>query len=114
MDEAYTAITGASYNMTSTGGSADSVAQSMANSLAAGNAVTASTLTTEPAGSPIVADHAYNVHSVTNVNGTWYVTVYNPWGWDGASWDSNAYDGLLTITAAQFQSWFNTVEVCFA
>jgi hypothetical protein len=114
MDEAYTAITNNSYSMTSTAGSADSLAQSMASSLAAGNAVTAATLTSEPSGSPMVSNHAYNIHSVTNVNGTWYVTVYNPWGWDGTSWDANTYDGLLTVTASQFQSWFTTVEVCYA
>ena len=114
MHEAYTAITGASYSVYSTGGStADALAQKMANSLVAGNAVTAASLSSA-APSPIVSNHAYNVHAVTYENGTWYVTVYNPWGYDGRSWDSNPSDGLLKLTASQFQSAFRTVEVCLA
>jgi len=37
------------------------------------------------------------------------VTVYNPWGIDGRSWDSNSNDGLLKITIAQFQACFSTI-----
>jgi hypothetical protein len=112
MDEGYVAITGASFTAQSTSGSADTLAQTMANSLAAGHAVTAASSSTSPA--PIVGNHAYNVYNVYNQSGVWYVTVYNPWGFDGASWDSNSSDGLLTLTASQFQSCFTTVETCNA
>jgi hypothetical protein len=113
MDEAYTAITGASYSATfTTSSTADALAQSMANSLAAGHAVTAGS--NNPSSAPIVSSHAYNVHAVTNVNGTWYVTVYNPWGFDGASWDSNPNDGLLQLPASLFQTCFQFVETCNA
>jgi hypothetical protein len=115
MYEAYNAITGSSYtSFATTSSTADALAQTMANNLAAGHAVTAASLATEPGGSPIIGNHAYNVHSVTNVNGMWYVTVYNPWGFDGTSWDSNSGDGLLTLTSSQFQSWYGTVQVCNA
>jgi hypothetical protein len=112
MDEGYRAVTGASYTSQSTSGSADTLAQSMANSLAAGHAVTAASPGGSPA--PIIGNHAYNVYSVFNQSGVWYVTVYNPWGFDGTSWDSNSSDGLLTLTASQFQSCFSTVETCSA
>jgi hypothetical protein len=115
MYEAYNAITDSSFSsFATTSSTADALAQTMANDLAAGHAVTAASLATEPGGSPIIAGHAYNVHSVTNVNGTWYVTVYNPWGFDGTSWDSNPSDGLLTLTSSQFQSWYGTVQGCMA
>jgi uncharacterized protein YaiE (UPF0345 family) len=113
MDEAYTAITGASYSMQyTTSSTANALAQSMANSLAAGHAVTAGS--NNPSSAPIVSSHAYDVQAVTDVNGTWYVTVYNPWGFDGASWDSNPNDGLLQLTASQFQTCFQVVETCTA
>jgi hypothetical protein len=102
MDEAYRALTGASYSSLSVGGSADTLAQNMANALAAGHAVTAGSISASP--SPIVSGHAYNVHTVTYENGTWYVTVYNPWGYDGKSYDSNSGDGLLKLTITQFQA----------
>jgi hypothetical protein len=113
MNEAYTAMTGVSYTLVYTSSStADALAQSMANSLAAGHAVTAGS--NSPASAPIVSNHAYSVNAVTNENGTWYVTVYNPWGFDGASWDSNPSDGLLKLTAAQFLTAFMAVETCSA
>jgi hypothetical protein len=76
--------------------------------------VTAASLSTEPGGSAIIADHAYSVYSVTDVGGVWYVTVYNPWGFDGTTWDSTPSDGLLKLTSSQFQAWYGTVEVCNA
>ena len=95
--------------MTSTSGSsADTLAQTMANALAAGHAVTAAS--DNPAAFPIVSNHAYEIHAVTYESGVWYVTVYNPWGYDGASYDSNPGDGLLKLTAAQFQSLYSTVR----
>jgi len=53
---------------------------------------------------PIIGSHAYTV-AATFVNaGTQYITVRNPWGYDGAGSDGNPSDGLVTITLAQFQS----------
>jgi hypothetical protein len=113
MDEAYTAITGTTYGFAfTTSYTADVLAQTVANSLAAGHAVTAGS--NNPAGAPIVSNHAYNVHAVTFENGAWYVTVYNPWGFDGASWDANPNDGLLKLTASQFQTCFQVTETCNA
>jgi hypothetical protein len=110
MHEAYTAVTGASYSTTYTAGaSADALAQSMASALAANHAVTAGSVSSQPGGSPIVGNHAYNVTSVTNTNGTWYVTVFNPWGIY-----STGNGGLVTMTSAQFQSWFLAEEICNA
>jgi hypothetical protein len=103
MHEAYIAITGGTYSWSyTTATSADALAQSMANSLAASHAVTAASLGSEPSDSPIVGSHAYNVHAVNYVNGTWYVSLYNPWG------------SQLTVTSAQFQTWFSYTEVCSA
>ena len=113
MYEAYIAITGTSFSTSMTGStSAATLAQNMANSLAAGHAVSAAS--NNPSSFPIISGHAYNVHSVSLVGGAWYVTVYNPWGFDGASYDSNPGDGLLTLTASQFQSLFGYVQVCNA
>ena len=52
------------------------------------------------ASSPVVGSHAYQVVSIDSSN---YVTVYNPWGVDGRSWDSNYYDGLLRLSIDQIQ-----------
>jgi hypothetical protein len=112
VDEAFRAITGASCSSLSVGGSGDALAQNMANGLAAGNAVTAGRTSTSP--TPIVSGHAYDVHSVTCENGVWYVTVCNPWGYDGASYDSNPGDGLLTLTLTQFHACFSSIEICNA
>ncbi|MCY2932104.1 MAG: C2 family cysteine protease [Planctomycetota bacterium] len=115
LDEAYTALTGMSYTYCSTQGlSATALAQRMQAALAAGHAVTAGSTTTD--NNPIVGNHAYEVHAVEydSATGTWYVTVYNPWGVDGATWDSNASDGLLRLSASQFQSRFSSIETALA
>jgi hypothetical protein len=113
MYEAYRAITAASYtSYSTTSRTADQLAQDMANALTAGHAVTAGSPSTSVW--PIVGSHAYNVHAVTYENGVWYVTVYTPWGVDGNSYDSNYNDGLLKLTAADFQAAFGTVQVCNA
>jgi hypothetical protein len=55
---------------------------------------------------PIIGGHAYMVKSATNSGGVMTVTVYNPWGIDGTSSDSNPYDGLVTLTITQLQQYF--------
>lgn len=114
MDEAYTAITGLGYSSYSTSAyTADALAQKMQNDLLAGHALTAAS-----AGdiAPIVGGHAYEIHAVEydTTTGTWYVTVYNPWGVDGNAWDSNSSDGLLRLTAADFKARFSYLEVASA
>lgn len=64
--------------------------------------------------SPIVGGHAYTVHSIFEQDGTRYVTVHNPWGVDGRSWDDNYYDGLMTLTMSKFRACFSYVVSCQA
>lgn len=112
MSEGYAAITGASYSSISTGTqTASTLAQNMANALAAGHAVAAGSSTGV---APIVGGHAYSVQSVQQIGGVWYVSVYNPWGVDGMAYDSNPNDGLLLLTIDQFQAAFVTVQICNA
>lgn len=112
MDEGYAALLGASTtSIQSASLSANALAQRMANELAAGRAVTAGSLYNSR---PIIGQHAYQVHSVSQSGSTWNVTVYNPWGVDGNTWDANSDDGLLILTAAQFRSKFTTVQICSA
>jgi hypothetical protein len=43
-----------------------------------------------------------------------YVTLYNPWGVDGKSWDASSADGLLKVTLGQFQSSFIGLSISLA
>ena len=92
--------------------SASSLASLISSALAGGHFVTAGT--TGSTSSPFVSGHAYMVQSITTVSGTTYVTVYNPWGVDGATYDSNPYDGLLKVTLGQFQADFMAMSVSAA
>jgi hypothetical protein len=66
-----------------------------------------------PSNGPLVLGHAYTVVSfvrdaVETVTG---VVVRNPWGVDGGSQtDSNPYDGLVTLTAAQLFEYSGCVS----
>jgi hypothetical protein len=51
------------------------------------------------------------VVAATVENGTQYVTVRNPWGYDGAGSDSNVTDGFVKITLAQFQAAFSAGSI---
>ncbi len=42
------------------------------------------------------------------------VTVYNPWGYDGRTYDGDYSDGLLTLNMTQFQNSFSAVVVSSA
>ena len=88
------------------------VGQSLASHLAAGHAVTAATKSVP--NSPFVGNHAYQVKSVETVGRETYVTVYNPWGVDGKSWDASSADGLLKVTLGQFQSSFIGLSISLA
>ena len=77
---------------------------SLQTQLSAGYAVTlGSYLSAEDM---IIPYHAYSLHSIETVNGAMYATVYNPWGIDGVDYDSNPFDGLLTITISELQRYF--------
>jgi hypothetical protein len=80
---------------------ADSLYNSIANGLAAGKGVT---LGTNPNlwGVPLIGDHTYTVVKAWKDQwGTGYVTLRNPWGYDGAGSDSNTYDGYVTLSVNQ-------------
>jgi hypothetical protein len=75
--------------------------------LSAGDFATFGTVAKLPTSSPLVADHAYEVNSVTdNASGVPVsVTFRNPWG------DAVADDGLVTVTAAQAFAAFGGVVI---
>ena len=105
MSTVYMEVTGASATTRWTGGSTSSLGNFLASELAAGHAVTLGSYSNSP--SPIVGSHAYMVKSVESAAGQTYVTVYNPWGIDGRSYDSNYNDGLLRLTIDQVQTCFS-------
>jgi hypothetical protein len=113
MDAVYADITGAGLDRAYTADfSNDAMAQYLIGNLSAGHAVSAGSLAYPP--SPIVGAHGYMVKSVENVSGQWMVTVYNVWGTDGYSYDSNYYDGLVTISMDLFREAFIALSVCLA
>jgi len=109
MEGVYRAVTGAGTDVFYS--SDDGLAQTLANQLAAGHALSA--LTWWSTSAPVIADHVYMIKAVETVGGTTYVTVYNPWGYDGAAWDSNPSDGLLRLTLAEFQDnfWMGAISL---
>ncbi len=109
VSEPFSAVAGASSTNIGTGGDGASLAQRIQAALQAGNPVGATTPWN--AGGPIIGSHAYSVRAVEydTATSTWYVTVYNPWGVDGASYDSNSGDGYLRLTISVFQANFNGV-----
>jgi hypothetical protein len=112
MGEAYTAVAGAASTGMWANGDPDVLAQLMAAALAQGNAVTAGSYVDSTG--PIIGGHAYEIHAVEydTASGSWYVTVYNPWGIDGVNYDSNPNDGLLRLTVGDFQAHFEAVDIC--
>ena len=107
MSTVITELTGASSQTQWTGGSAASLASCISTSLAAGHSVTLGSYSNPV--SPIVGGHAYMVKSIEGADADAYVTVYNPWGVDGMSYDSNYNDGLLRLSMAQIQACFSAV-----
>jgi len=92
--------------------SSDSVWRFMERTLAGGHAVTAGSYYN--ASSPIVGSHAYMIKSLEQTDEGRFVTVYNPWGVDGRSYDANYYDGMLRLSMAQFQNSFQALATCSA
>jgi hypothetical protein len=89
-----------------------SVAQFISDQLTAGHAMSAGT--SGSAASPFAAGHAYMIKSIeTTADGT-YVTVFNPWGYDGYTWDSNTSDGLVKVSIDMFKSNFIMLSASMA
>jgi hypothetical protein len=107
MSDPLTEVTNTSSIFRYTTGTTGTLFNWMQAALSAGHALTAGS--EYNASGPIVAGHAYQVKTVFTSGGTQYVTVYNPWGVDGRTWDSNTQDGLLTLTITQFQTYFSAL-----
>jgi hypothetical protein len=104
MGAVYKDVTNRNSQTLYTGGTDQAMYNFIAGDLAAGQAVTLGSKSS--ASGPIIGGHAYEVKAAFTVGGTLYVTVYNPWGYDGAGSDSNTNDGLVTLTVAQLQQYF--------
>jgi len=102
-------LTGASSETQWTGGSAASLAGTISSNLAAGHSLTLGSYSN--AASPVVGSHAYMIKSIEGTGESAYVTVYNPWGVDGRSYDSNPNDGLLRLSMAQIQQCFSAIVI---
>ena len=99
MDTVYREVTGGSAQWRYTSGSLSYLASYIRGALNSGYALTLGSYSNAP--SPVVGSHAYVIKSIdANDN----VTVYNPWGVDGRSWDANYSDGLLTLSISQIQN----------
>lgn len=57
----------------------------------------------------IVGNHVYAVIDVEYVGADTWITVYNPWGFDGRGSDDNTADGVLRLTLGQIQDSFRLV-----
>jgi hypothetical protein len=67
--------------------------------LAANKGVDIGTIGTISYATPLIANHTYSVVGAAwDAYGMVQVTLRNPWGLDGFVTDSNAYDGLLTMS----------------
>jgi hypothetical protein len=71
------------------------------NQLSANKPVDVLTHDTVVGGAPLVNSHCYAVIGATkDASGTVWVTVRNPWGYDGFNVDSNPNDGFVTVSYA--------------
>lgn len=117
MNEAFKALGTSSTDLWSSA-NGTSLLNYIQSQLSAGKAVTYA-VNKAPAGSSAIKEHAYSVERVNfgwSWNGSSWVwapvslTLRNPWGYDGAGNDGNTRDGYITLTAAQAQSAFWTVQ----
>jgi len=112
MSTVYRQITGGYTRSRWTSGSTDSLFNYITENIENDHAITLGSYSN--ASSPIVGSHAYVVKSAELVGSQQLVTVYNPWGVDGRSYDSNYSDGLLTLTIDQIQTNFSALAVSLA
>jgi hypothetical protein len=97
MDPVYWAVTGIwSTSVTPPSLPDNQLGQFLFNNIQAGHAVSAGTTNIPPG--PFIGSHAYTVHNAQLIDGVWYITVYNVWGYDGKLWDSDYSDGLLIVS----------------
>jgi hypothetical protein len=76
----------------------------ISNGVNSGKGVTVGTNSNIIGGAPLIGDHTYTVTAAwEDSSGTEWVTLRNPWGFDGAGSDSNPGDGLVTMTISQLQ-----------
>lgn len=54
----------------------------------------------------VIANHAYMVYDAFTQNGSWMITLYNPWGKDGNSSTDGKNDGLITLSWSNFKANF--------
>jgi hypothetical protein len=78
----------------------------LTSALANNKAIAAISPGNVPSGIPIISSHAYSIVATSTVDGTQYITVRNPWGFDGTGNDGNTSDGLIQLTVAQFNAAF--------
>jgi Calpain family cysteine protease len=88
-----------------------SLFSTITTALANDKVVAAISNTSVPSNIPIIGSHAYTVVSTSVDSGVQYITVRNPWGFDGAGNDGNTGDGLVTLTFAQFQTAFDAGSI---
>lgn len=113
MSEVYRHVGGSSYSTYSLSyRSEQDIWDTFEQNLDAGHAITLGSKSSPD--NPIVGGHAYVVESVTQTSEGTFVTVFNPWGYDGKTWDSNPNDGLLTISMTQLKASFTTALICLA
>jgi hypothetical protein len=87
------------------GSDANSMFNAIQAGLWAGKGVTIGTNVNINSGAPLIGDHTYTVTNTwRDSSGTGYLTLRNPWGFDGAGNDGNAGDGLVTVSMYQLQS----------
>ena len=72
------------------------------NALAAGKVIAAGNADET---NQVYANHSYTVMSVTNLNGTWCITLRNPWGYDGGNTWGDPDDGVISMTWNSFQGY---------
>jgi hypothetical protein len=97
---------GSAFAAISPGSSSSALVSTFQTALSTGHGVTVASNSSNTG--PIYGNHAYMVQSVTSTT----ITVYNPWGVDGASYDSNYGDGLLTLSINQFKAAFCYMSIC--
>ena len=110
MSTVYAQITGRSatdFNMTAKT-TDQSVISTITNALAAHKALSAGSIKTS---GPIIGSHAYMIKSIQTANGNTTVTLFNPWGVDGAGDDGNSSDGLITIALSKMKTYFYAISI---
>jgi hypothetical protein len=101
-------------------GNLDSVMAQISTAMTSGKAVTVASKVTPAGDCPCIGNHVYTVDSLRVVRDhrsgttvtTWYITLRNPWGYDGAGNDNNTSDGYVTITGQQLMANFTGGVTC--